>query len=202
MPITIALCRTHGDDCEAILAAFYASGYPFYDYCMSRKLFINNYNFQPPILRILDHNNITIDDKYAIFQYICTIGRLLPLKNLYCRAIINKWIARHDHLITVLSFITASGSYGIILDYHSYHHYEKWVRKTYIKDILNDLQIELNQSYWLGGLSNMSPADILWCISLSRLFDEHGFLARTRLPTTIREYKQRCELRIYSQLNF
>lgn len=190
---SIALCSVVGDDCEHIRAALRLARYPYADVRLPSLVFEERYGAQEsPLLHLVDED-IYLKHPAAIFRYVCKLAGLYPRRNLENAAVVDEWMAYHDHLTTVLCLSYGSVVYGVVFE--ESESVARHVETTsYLQRVLYALDEELaERGPWLGGFATPTAADVLWGVSLIGLLSDERSRACVRLPGRVASYAARCD---------
>ncbi len=123
---------------------------------------------QVPVLTV-DDDKVLAESK-TILRYVSKLGKTYPTRNHLNAAIVDQWCDLHTDCMTPITLNMYSAKFGLpSIDTVSHR---KWCVSTHIPKYLDILEKELsNENGWLGGMNQISMADLCWYSTLEMWYN-------------------------------
>jgi hypothetical protein len=106
-------------------------------------------------------NGVSLSSSDASLRAVCRVCKLYP-DNLEDAGIVDDWIDTHRAFITAIEIAVSGHMYGPSETWYDDESYRTWLQREHIPRYLAILEHEVTSSRWLGGMDNMSMADLRW----------------------------------------
>lgn len=118
--------------------------------------------------RCLTLNNTSLKSSDASLRTACRLAGLYPCDTADA-GVVDDWIETHRTFVIPIEIALSPAGHGPREAWYNETSYRAWLLNKHIPRYLAILEAELTSSKWLGGMDNLSMADVRWYETLSWL---------------------------------